>query len=100
MEFEWDDEKRQSNFEKHGVDLLDAALIFEGPVITSVDRRTEYGEDRFVSMGVADGVFYVLVHTPRGAKTRLISAWRGGRRQYGKYQKSIARRNQKDEGAR
>jgi uncharacterized DUF497 family protein len=36
MEFEWDEAKRRQNLAKYGVDLLFAALIFEGPVLTRV----------------------------------------------------------------
>lgn len=39
MDFEWDETKRQSNIEKHQVDLLDAVLIFESWVLTERDER-------------------------------------------------------------
>lgn len=29
MEFEWDENKRESNFEKHGIDFLDVLELFE-----------------------------------------------------------------------
>jgi uncharacterized DUF497 family protein len=29
MEFEWDEAKRITNIEKHGIDFLDASLLFE-----------------------------------------------------------------------
>ncbi len=41
MEFEWDEAKRRQNLAKHGVDLLFAALIFGGPVLTRVDDRRD-----------------------------------------------------------
>ena len=40
MQFEWDEAKRVSNYQKHGVDFLEAALIFEGDVLV-VDRSIE-----------------------------------------------------------
>jgi uncharacterized DUF497 family protein len=83
--FEYDEVKRVSNLDKHGVDLLYAALIFEGPVLTVVDDRTDYGERRLISLGlVGDGAF-VVVHTEREGNIRLISAWRGGRKAYERY---------------
>ena len=100
MEFEWDEEKRRRNIEKHGVDLADAALIFENEVLTKPDRRLDYGEERFISVGIADGHFYVVIHTYRGTKTRIISARQTGRQHYARYQKSITRRNPGDEGTR
>lgn len=99
MEFEWDDDKRQTNLDKHDVDLLDAVLIFEGEVFTFEDERLDYGERRMISIGYADGQLYVLVHTDRGAARRLISARKGGRRDQRKYQAGLARGNSQDEGA-
>lgn len=89
MQLEWDEEKRSVNIDKHGVDFLDAALIFEGTVLTRVDDRKDYGEKRFASLGMADGVLYTVIHTKRGENIRLISAWKGGRKDYEQYKKSI-----------
>ncbi|MCV6593029.1 MAG: BrnT family toxin [Silicimonas sp.] len=88
MEFEWDEKKRVSNMVKHGVDFLMAALIFEGRVLTRRDERKDYGEDRFVSLGMVDGAVYSVTHTKRGDKIRIISAWQGGRKEYEHYQNS------------
>ena len=46
MEFEWDEAKRRSVITERGVDLLYAALIFEGPTLTALDDRRDYGEER------------------------------------------------------
>lgn len=89
MEFEWDETKRLSNLEKHGVDLLYAALIFDGPTLRRQDDRYEYEEVRFISLGLVDGQPFVVVHTDRDNATRLISAWKGGRRDYAAYKKSF-----------
>ena len=89
MKLEWDDEKRRQNISKHGVDLIYAALIFEGPTHDKIDDRQDYGEERFISLGFVDGTAFVVVHTQRGENIRLISAWKGGRRDYEKYQKSF-----------
>ncbi len=80
MEFEWNDEKRQINLDKHGVDIFVAALIFEDVTITSEDRRHDYGEVRYKSIGMVGDVCYVVIHTERDGAIRLISAWKGGRR--------------------
>jgi len=31
LSFEWDEEKNAANIKNHGIDFLDAALIFEKP---------------------------------------------------------------------
>lgn len=89
MEFEWDEKKRISNLEKHGVDLLDAALIFEGYTLKTEDRRHDYGEIRQRSIGYVDGVCFIVIHTERDGVTRLISAWKGNRCDRRNYQASI-----------
>ena len=89
MGYEWDENKRQSNLTKHGVDLLYAALIFEGPVLTKIDDRQNYREIREISLGMVDGKVYCVVHTKRGDRVRLISAWKGGSREYEQYQNGI-----------
>jgi uncharacterized DUF497 family protein len=33
MRLEWDENKRQDNIRKHGIDFVDAALIFEGSIV-------------------------------------------------------------------
>ncbi|NKB70310.1 MAG: BrnT family toxin [Candidatus Latescibacteria bacterium] len=77
MEFEWDDSKDRSNYDKHGIRFAEAGSIFEGPVLTWEDRRRDYGESRYISVGeIGDSVVVVLVvvHNPCDRKTRIISA--------------------------
>lgn len=90
MEFEWDEDKRQAVIEKHGVDFLYAALIFEGTVLTRVDDRRDYGEVRLISLGRVGSDCYVVVHTERHGVTRLISAWKGGRDEQRQYEAGLA----------
>jgi uncharacterized DUF497 family protein len=97
---EWDENKRQDVLRRRGIDLLDAALIFENDVITQIDDRRDYGETRFVSLGLADGECYIVVHTERNGVTRLITAWKGGKNERTRYQESFTRRDQADEGSR
>lgn len=90
MEFEWDEQKRQDTIKKHKVDMLYAALIFEGSVFTAVDDRQDYGETRYISVGEVDGDIFVVVHTSREGRTRLISAWKGGRNDRHNYKARLA----------
>ena len=96
MEFEWDEDKRQAVLIERDVDFARAARIFEGPVIRVVDNRRDYGETRYISLGmVGDEAFYVI-HTNRGGVTRVITAWRGGEHGKREYQASVAGRPQAD----
>ncbi|HSO48324.1 MAG TPA: BrnT family toxin [Rhizobiaceae bacterium] len=100
MVFEWDEAKRQLLIAARKIDLIDAAGIFEGPVVTRTDNRRDYGEVRYISIGFVDGQCFVVVHTERDGVTRLITAWRGGRNEQLKYQAGITGRDKGDEGAR
>jgi uncharacterized DUF497 family protein len=53
MQVEWDEPKRLSNLEDHGVDFKDAALIFEGVFLEAEDKRGDHGEPRFRAMSAA-----------------------------------------------
>jgi uncharacterized DUF497 family protein len=50
MRFEWDEDKRQSNIEKHGLDLIRAARLFDGrPRLDAASPRGR--EHRILSIG-------------------------------------------------
>jgi uncharacterized DUF497 family protein len=76
--FEWDEEKRQSNIEAHGVDFRRAALIFREPVVEAQDTRDDYGEDRYRALGRVDDEYFIVAYTWRDRSRRIISAWRVG----------------------
>jgi hypothetical protein len=80
MDFEWDADKDAENRAKHGISFEEAAHIFDGPVLTKIDDREAYGEVREISMGMlSPDAVLVVVHTERGANTRLISARKANR---------------------
>lgn len=87
MEFEWDETKRAEIFTKHGVDILEAALIFENDVLEKEDTRRDYGEKRMIALGMADGEVYTVVYTKRDEVFRLITAWKGGQNDREKYER-------------
>ena len=89
MDFEWDEAKRQKVIEARGVDIFFAARIFRGYVLTHSDDRQAYGEERFISLGMVGEECFVVVHTQRGNKTRLITAWKGGQDERDRYQNSF-----------
>jgi uncharacterized DUF497 family protein len=70
-----------------------ASLIFEGPVLMLEDKRRDYGERRFVAIGLADQIHITLVFTDRaGLKNdiirRIISARRSSRKERKLYDQS------------
>jgi uncharacterized protein len=92
VEFEWDEGKRLSNFAKHRVDFRVARRIFAGPVSVRIDLRADYGEVRKVALGLVDGQVYNVVYRENDDVIRIISAWKGGRRDAARYQALFPRR--------
>ncbi len=79
MRFEWDEQKNQTNVSKHGLDFADAWEIFTEPMLTALDSRKDYGEDRWISIGVLQSRAVVIVYTERGEDTvRVISLRKAG----------------------
>ncbi len=74
MQFEWDERKNQSNIIKHGFDFADASRIFNLPMLINLDEREDYGEDRYIGIGLLDGRIVVVVYTePDEKKVRIVS---------------------------
>lgn len=54
--YSYDPNKRASNRKKHGLDFEDAKEVIEsGRTVTFEDNRFEYGERRFVTLGILRG---------------------------------------------
>jgi uncharacterized DUF497 family protein len=83
--FEWDPAKREANLRKHGIDFARAVRIFEAPVLERQDRRRDYGEPRFVALGVVEEVLLSVVYTPRESVLRIISARKAHRHEKAAY---------------
>ncbi|WP_373692211.1 BrnT family toxin [Endozoicomonas sp. SESOKO1] len=49
MQCEWDEDKNQANIHKHGIAFEDAVDIFNHPMLSRVDDRADYGEERWVA---------------------------------------------------
>ncbi|HEX6383377.1 MAG TPA: BrnT family toxin [Anaerolineae bacterium] len=73
MRYIWDEAKRNSNLSKHRLDFADAKIVFDGLTLTFEDDRFDYGEQRFITIGILDGEFVVIAHTEEDDVTRIIS---------------------------
>ena len=74
MIFEWDERKNAINIQKHGVDFADAWEIWEAPMLAVLDERTDYGEDRWVGIGLLRSRIVVVVWAePTEDTIRIIS---------------------------
>jgi uncharacterized DUF497 family protein len=80
MKFEWHEIKNKTNLTKHGVDFNYVISVFlDKNRIEWEDTRKEYGEIRYITIGMIDEMIYTLVYTCRKEYYRLISA-RGARK--------------------
>lgn len=80
MQFEWDEAKNLENIRKHGIDFSDVFEVFENPMLTELDERFDYGEDRWLSIGFLGVGVIVIVWTERQDNLiRIISARRANR---------------------
>jgi uncharacterized DUF497 family protein len=75
VDFEWDEDRRESNANKHGIDFREARRIFDGRPILSLPSVYVF-EERMLTIDELDGRFVTVVWTQRGEKTRIISARR------------------------
>ena len=89
MDFEWDEDKRRSNIRKHGIDFLDAALIFETDTIEWIDDREDHGEERMIALGLSGLTVLRVTYTLRGGAIRIVSAQKASKRDEKKYFEAI-----------
>ena len=72
--FEWDDQKREFNLAKHGIDFDSAIEVFHGPII--LRRSDRNNEERWIAVGSLEDRFIAVVFTRRADVIRIISARR------------------------
>jgi uncharacterized protein len=81
MRFSWDEAKRQENLRQHGLDFADASAVFEGTTFTYEDDRFDYGEQRFITLGLLHGRVVIIAHTECNDEVRVISMREGTKRE-------------------
>jgi uncharacterized protein len=75
MKFTWNEIKYRENIKNHRIDFNDAIEIFSYPMLTNIDKRFDYGEERWVGIGFMKGIIAVVVYLENDEKQeiRLIS---------------------------
>ena len=92
MEFDWDEEKNLTNLRKHGLAFSDAWEAFEGPLLVKLDTSANYGEDRWIGIGVLKShpITVVLVFTEKEHDLiRIISMRKANSNEQSQYEKAI-----------
>lgn len=90
MIFEWDDAKNRANIRKHGFDFADAEQMFRGMLVVRPDVREDYGEQRWIGIGMIQGcVTFVAFAEPAPATVRVISLRKADHEEREEYEKAI-----------
>lgn len=78
MSFEWDEEKDEANFRKHGVRFTEASTIFKDPHgIELLDLYNSEEEERWIRLGISKKMkLLIVVYCERQTSNaiRIISA--------------------------
>lgn len=89
MDISFDPAKRESNLAKHGLDLADAGKVLAGLCVEIPDDRFDYGEERWISLGMLGDAVVVCVWADRGDVARVISLRKGERDEQEEYFREI-----------
>ena len=88
MNFDWDEEKNKRNIKKHGISFEDAKEVFKSPLLTRLDLRENYGEDRYIGLGMIYQRVIVIVYTEiDDLLIRIISARKATKEERRVYEK-------------
>jgi len=85
IKFHCSETRRHANLDAHGPDLADAERVFAGLKFTFEDDRFEYGERRFVTLGLLDGIPVSPVHAEPLHEIRVIPFRKATAREAGIY---------------
>lgn len=91
MQFEWDDNKAESNALKHGITFEQAVTVFADPyLLFTEDSKHSQGEEREWAIGEAEnGSVVVVVFTMQGEQLRIISARKATKRECQQYESGL-----------
>ena len=86
MDIEFDPDKAGANLRKHRVSFAHAEQVVRDVFAVMIEDPDSTSEQRLITLGMdALGRILVVVHTPRGENTRLISARKASRGEAEKY---------------
>lgn len=90
MDVEYDAQKRNDTLEQRNLDFSRCLEVFEEPHLTVEDNRRDYGEDRYITVGLLDDRMVVFVWTWRGSNIRIISMRKANEREQALYRPRLA----------
>jgi hypothetical protein len=92
LTFEWDEQKNRRNKAKHGISFERARAVFADSAAKDfLDDRDDYGEERWLTVGMAQGELLAVVNVQRGDRYRIISARKATREETHAYFENASR---------
>ncbi len=90
MKFEWDEAKNRANLRKHGFDFAEAEEMLRGVLLARPDTRDDYGEARWIGIGMIQGHVAFVAFAERPDDTiRIISLRKADYEEREEYEKAI-----------
>lgn len=85
--FEWDSEKDEANFSKHGFHFAEILEVFDDPYFLEMYdvQHSFYDEERMMGVGNIQGMLVVTTVFTERARTRIISSRRATAREEALY---------------
>ena len=89
--YKWDPAKNALNKRLHGISFEEASKIFEHETLGWPDERFDYGEERWIAIGVAGEKEIVVTYIEQEDHRRIVSARETTRRERALYWRTIGR---------
>jgi len=83
--FEYDENKSASNLEKHGIDFVEAQLLWDDADLLEIPAKTT-DKPRSLVIGMIDNKHWSGVITYRGNRIRIISVRRSRKEEVALYE--------------
>ncbi len=84
-EFEYDPRKSEANKARHGIDFVEAQVLWTDPRRLEIEARTMQ-EPRALVIGQIEGKLWAAVITYRGERIRIISVRRAREKEVALYE--------------
>ncbi len=90
MVFEWDEAKNRSNIRKHGFNFAEAEKMFHGFLLVRPDTKEDYGEERWIGIGMIQDRCAFVAFAPRLHDTiRIISLRKANHEERKEYENAV-----------
>jgi hypothetical protein len=90
MRFEWDVAKNKTNLRDHKIDFADARFVFDSALLVDMDERQDYGEDRWIGIGLLRNIVVVVVFTePSQDIIRIVSMRKANKYERKRYEQAF-----------